>query len=117
MPDQWKEPIIVPIYKKGDKTDCSKLSWDITAINFMQNFILQPSLKVKSIYMHTQNYGGSSYHQCGFQSNISTTDQIVCICQILDKKWKYNEIVHQLLTDFKKAYHSVRRVALYNTFI
>jgi hypothetical protein len=23
LPDQWKESIIVPIYKKGNKTDCS----------------------------------------------------------------------------------------------
>jgi hypothetical protein len=23
LPDQWKESIIVPIYKKGDKTDCN----------------------------------------------------------------------------------------------
>jgi len=23
LPQQWKESIIVPIYKKGDKTDCS----------------------------------------------------------------------------------------------
>ena len=23
MPEEWKESIIVPIYKKGDKTDCS----------------------------------------------------------------------------------------------
>ena len=23
LPDEWKESIIVPIYKKGDKTDCS----------------------------------------------------------------------------------------------
>jgi len=24
MPEQWKESIIVPIYKKGDETDCNK---------------------------------------------------------------------------------------------
>jgi hypothetical protein len=24
LPDQWKESIFVPIYEKGDKTDCSK---------------------------------------------------------------------------------------------
>jgi hypothetical protein len=24
LPDHWKESIIVPIYKKGDKTDCIK---------------------------------------------------------------------------------------------
>jgi hypothetical protein len=23
LPDQWKESIIIPIYKKGDKTECS----------------------------------------------------------------------------------------------
>jgi hypothetical protein len=23
LPDQWKESIIVPVYKKGDRTDCS----------------------------------------------------------------------------------------------
>jgi hypothetical protein len=23
LPDQWKESILVPVYKKGDKTDCS----------------------------------------------------------------------------------------------
>ncbi len=30
------------------------------------------------------------------------------------KKWEYNEEVHQLFIDFKKAYDSVRREALYN---
>jgi hypothetical protein len=36
-----------------------------------------------------------------------TTNQIFCICQILEKKWEYNETVHQLFIDFKKAYDSV----------
>jgi hypothetical protein len=48
-------------------------------------------------------------HQCGFRRNRSTTDQIFCIRQILEKKWEYNETVHQLFVDFKKAYDSVRR--------
>jgi hypothetical protein len=48
-------------------------------------------------------------HQCGFQLNKSTTDQIFCICQILEKKWEYNEMVHQLFIDFNKAYDLVRR--------
>jgi hypothetical protein len=30
------------------------------------------------------------------------------------KKWEYNETVHQLFLDFKKAYDSVRREVLYN---
>jgi hypothetical protein len=32
------------------------------------------------------------------------------------KKWEYNGIVHQSFTDFKKAYDSVGRQALYNIF-
>jgi len=35
----------------------------------------------------------------------------------LKKKWEHNEAVHQLFIDFKKAYDSVRREALYNILI
>jgi hypothetical protein len=40
-----------------------------------------------------------------------------CIRQILEKKWEYNDTVHQLLIDFKKAYDSVRREVMYNILI
>ena len=33
---------------------------------------------------------------------------------MLEEKWEYNEAVHQLFIDFKKAYDSVRREVLYN---
>jgi hypothetical protein len=56
-------------------------------------------------------------HQCGFRCNILTTDQIFCICQILEKKWDCNETVYQEFIDFKKAYDSVRREVLYSIFI
>jgi sorting nexin-29 len=46
-------------------------------------------------------------HQCGFRRNRSTTDHIFRIRQILEKKWEYNEAVHQLFIDFKKAYDSI----------
>ena len=45
------------------------------------------------------------------------TDQIFGICHILEKKWEYNEAVHQLFIDFKKAYDSIRREVLYNILI
>jgi len=55
--------------------------------------------------------------QCGFRHNNSTTDHIFCIRQILEKKWEYNEDVHQVFIDFKKAYESVRREILYKILI
>ena len=56
-------------------------------------------------------------HQCGFRRNRSTIDHIFCIRQIIEKKWEYNEEVHQLFLDFKKAYDSVRREVLYKILI
>jgi hypothetical protein len=53
-------------------------------------------------------------HQRDFRCNTSTTDQIFCIHQILEKKWEYNNTVHQLFIDFKEAYDSFRREALHN---
>jgi hypothetical protein len=52
-------------------------------------------------------------HQCGL------TQQVVysAFGQILDEKYEYNEAVHQLFIDFKKAYVSVRREVLYNILI
>jgi hypothetical protein len=46
-------------------------------------------------------------HQC----------RIFCIRQILGEKCEYNNTVHQLWVDFKKAYDSVRREVLYNIHI
>jgi hypothetical protein len=36
---------------------------------------------------------------------------------MLKKKWEYNEAVHQLFIDFKKAYDSVRTEVLYNILV
>jgi hypothetical protein len=37
--------------------------------------------------------------------------------EILETKWEYNEAVHELFIDFKKAYDSVRRKVLYSILI
>jgi hypothetical protein len=58
------------------------------------------------------------YHQCGeFCHNRATTDQILYICHIPEKKWEHNETVHQLFIDFKKTYDSVKREVLYNILL
>jgi len=67
--------------------------------------------------VHSICTGNIGDHQCGFRSKRSTTDHIFCIPQVLEKKWRYNEAVHQLFIDFKKACDSVRREVLYNIYV
>ena len=73
------------------------------------------SLGVKRLTTHTVEIIGD--HQCGFRHNQSDTYHIFWICQILKKKWEYNEAVQQLFIDFKKAYDSVTREVSYKIII
>jgi len=104
LPEEWKESIIVPIQKKGDKRDCNNyrgISLLPTTYKIVSNILLS------RLIPYANEIIGD--HQCGFRRNRSTIDHIFCIRQILEKKWEYSEPVHQLFIDFKKAYDSVRR--------
>jgi sorting nexin-29 len=109
---QWKESIVVPIHKKGDKTEFSNyrgISLLPTSYKILSNNLLS-----RLIPYAAEIIGD---HKCGFRHNRSTTDQIFYIRQILEKKWEYNGTVYQLFINFKKAYDSVRREVLYNILI
>jgi hypothetical protein len=81
LPQQWKESIIVPIYKKGDKTDCN---------NYRGIFLLSTAYKILSniplatLTPYVNEIIGD--HQCGFHHNRSITDQIFYIRQMVEKK-------------------------------
>jgi len=45
-----------------------------------------------------------------------TSDQMFCIRKILEKMWEYNGTLHELFTDFEKAYDSVREEVLRRIF-
>jgi hypothetical protein len=78
QPDQWKECIIVPVHKTGDETDCNNyhgISLLSTSYKILSNILLSQL----SPYIDENIWD----HQCGFQRNRSTTDQIFCIRQIL----------------------------------
>ena len=112
MPEVWKVSIIVPIYKKEDKTDCNNyrgISLLPTTYKILSNILLSRLTPYAEEIIR--------YHQCGFRRNRSNTDHMFCIRQIFEKKSEYNEAVHQLIIDFKKSYDSVRREVLYNIFV
>jgi len=64
LPDEWKESITLPIYKKNDKTDCSNYIGISLLSNYVQHFIQHLAVKDNSV--RRGNYWD---HQCGFQNN------------------------------------------------
>jgi len=98
LPEEWKESIIIPIHKKGDKTGCN----NYRGISILPTTYKDLSNNLQSrLIPYAKKIIGN--HQCGFRSNRSTIDHIFCIREILEKKWEFNEPVHQLFIDFKKA--------------
>jgi hypothetical protein len=74
LPGQWKESIIVPLHKKGDKIDCNNyrgISLLSTSYKILSNILLS------RLGPYIDEIIGD--HQCGFQCNRSSTDQIFCI--------------------------------------
>ena len=83
LPEGLKQSIIVPIYKKGDKTDCS----NYRGISLLSTtYKILSSVLLSRLTPYAEQIIGD--HQCGFQHSRSTTDHIYCIPQILKKTWQ-----------------------------
>jgi hypothetical protein len=82
LPDQWKESIIVPIHKRGDKTDCN---------NYRVISLLSISYNILSIILLSRlgpcidEIIGD--HQCGYRRNRSTADPISAFVRYWRKNW------------------------------
>jgi chorismate mutase len=107
LPEEWKESIFVPIYKKGEKTDCSSyrgISILTTTYKLLSNNLLSKS---------------TPYEE-EINVDFDATDQLLIIYSAFVKylkKWEYIKAMDHLCMDFKKAYDSFRREVLYNIFI
>ena len=78
MPEVWKESTIVPIYKKGDETDCN----NCRGISLLPNTNkILTNILLSRLTPYTEEIIGD--HQYGFRRNRSTTDLMFCIRQIL----------------------------------
>jgi hypothetical protein len=105
-----ERPIIVRIYKKDDKTACSNCQGIPL---FSSSYKILANIPLSRFCPATDKILGIS--SVGFD----ITEQLLInfffnICQILEKKWGYNETEYQLFIDFMKAYDSVWKEAWYS---
>ena len=108
MPDEWRQGILIPLHKKGDRGLCE---------NYRGICLLAVGYKIfaKVIYgrlnVHSEQLLGE--YQAGFRASRSTIDQIFSIRQIMEKCWEYNKDTWHLFVDFKQAYDSIHRQSLW----
>lgn len=108
VPEDWQMGLLIPIFKKGARVECK---------NYRGICLLNVAYKVLAeiLYSRLEIYAEeiTGDYQCGFRRGRSTTDQIFTIRQIMEKAWEYNVTIHQLFLDFKQAYDSIDRQALF----
>ena len=76
MPEEWSMGIIQPIFKKGDKLECSSYR-AITLLNVTYKVL--SGILCNRLTVYTEGLLGEN--QCGFRTNCSTIDHIFTIRQ------------------------------------
>lgn len=108
VPHDWKEVVVCPIYKKGDPTNCSNYR-GIALLNTTYKILTNILLARISPYVEDSLDDA----QCGFRPNRSTIDNIYILRMLGEKKYEFNQNVHMLFIDFKKAFDSINREYLW----
>ena len=107
-PDDWSKDILCPIYKKGDKTDCSNYRGIVLMSHPMKVYerILAERLRV-----HVEPKLGE--WQNGFRPCRSTMDMIFSLKMIIEKGWEWNQEKFIAFLDLEKAFDRVPRQKLW----
>ena len=108
IPEDWKKAVIVPIFKKKDKTDCNNyrgVSLLCHCSKIFTRILLQR--------MRNRTEKILSEEQAGFRANRSTIDQIFTLRQMAEKYIEMNRDLYVGYIDFKKAFDSIWREGLW----
>jgi hypothetical protein len=95
MPEDWEIGIICPIFKKGDRRDCSNYR-GITLLNNTYKIFI--CLIYNRLAKHSEQILGD--YQLGFRPNRPTIDQIHTVRQILEKCYEFGVELHNIFIDF-----------------
>jgi len=108
IPEEWKETIIVPIHKRGDRDrreNYRGIALGNAAFEILSNIMLG---KIKP---YIEKFMGD--YQNGFRYKRSVIDNIFALKITREKLWEYTQSVQYLFIDFQKAYDSIHRATLW----
>ena len=108
FPVEWKQAVIVPIYKKKDKLDCNNYRGVSLLCHYSK---ILTSIIMERIKMRTEEI--LSEEQAGFRPSRSTIDQIFTLRRLSEKYIDANRNLFLCYIDFKKAFDSIWRKGLW----
>ena len=108
FPDEWKQSVILPIYKKKDKLICDNYR-GISLLCHSQK--MMASVMLQRIKASTEEI--LSEAQAGFRSGRSTIDQLFSLRLLTEKYFEHGKDLYVCYVDFQKAFDSVWRKGLW----
>jgi len=110
IPCEWSEGILCPVYKKGDRKQCS---------NYRGISLLNIAYKIFVMLLYNRlskiKEPEIGNYQMGFRPNRSTIDNIFKVRQIYKKCHEYNIDLHNVFIHFSQAFDTVKRDVIHNS--
>ena len=110
FPDQWREGIIIPLHKKGDKNDANNYR-GITLLSCLSKIFT--SILNSIIVSFCEENNGISDAQFGFKKGSSTTGAIFALNTLVEHFLNNNKRLYVRSIDLKKCFDSIYRNALW----
>jgi len=110
IPNEWRNAVITPIFKKGDRREPQNYR-GISILNTCYKIysrILNMKLQIYSkVFMMTET-------QNGFRKGQSCTNPTFYLKLLIEKGREFNLETHLLFIDYEKAFDNIQRQILFN---
>ena len=108
IPNEWRNAIVIPIYKKGDRKDPRNYR-GISILNTCYK-IYSKIINIK-LQIYSENFMTET--QNGFRKGRSCTDPTFCLKLLIEKRREYNLDTFLLFIDYEKAFDCIKREQLF----